>query len=314
MNLQQVIEIYGLTNLPESEAEFKKIPLDFIFDTQQKYNMFDSERFAYVTKTAEAVEGDSEAHDAFSWLVCLLAKREENVRLKVSKTPDNELLQMAAYFSVLYYLPRAAEYMMERGIKAEIVDASIIKAYANSLKKTEDGFFYDVLKLYSWSQLYMDAKLLRIGVLNFELRDKVKEDCDGRLSPDDAVINVHIPAGVKLTPENCEQAYSECARIVKCAFPEFKYKAFVCFSWMMDRQLKAMLTPESNIIKFQSRFHTFFRDKATDGVLVFVYGYPAGVKPDYSELAEDTTLRRKIKEHLLSGGSMYADGGIFFDY
>jgi hypothetical protein len=228
---------------------------------------------------------------------------------------ENPLFQMAAYFSVLYYIPHAAEFLKERGISDEIINDSIISAYAKGVQLTEScGLFFDVLRLYSWSQIYIEAKLLRIGVLNFELRDKVKEDCGGRLDPDDAVINVHIPSGVKLTPENCEYAYSECARIVKRVFPEFKYKAFVCFSWMMDKQLKDMLPPESNIIKFQSRYTTFFRDKPTDGVLMFVFGYPAGVKPDYKDLAEDTSLRRKIKEHLLSGGSMYADGGIFFDY
>ena len=314
MNLQDVTEIYGLTNLPDKDTEFVKIPLDFIDEIQQKYNMFDKERFLYVKKTAEAVANDPKASDAFSWLVLLLSKREENERIKVSKTPENELLQMAAYFSVLYYIPRAVGYMKKRGISAEMVEESVIKAYANSLKETENGFFFDVLKLYSWSQLYMDAKLLRVGILNFELRDKVKDDCGGRLSPDDPVINVHIPARIKLTPENCEYSYRECARIVKSAFPEFKYKAFVCFSWMMDKQLKNMLPPESNIVKFQSRYHTFFRNMATDGVLVFVFGYPAGVRPDYNELAEDTSLRRAVKAHLLAGGSIYADGGIFFDY
>ena len=314
MNLQEVIEIYGLTNLPECETEFKKIPLDFIEDIQNKYNVFDSKRYAYLTDTAQKITKDSAAYSAFCLLSHLLSIRKEGERIKMTVTPADPLLQTAAFFSILYYLPRAAEFLKSRDIDGEIVMNSTLAPFINSIKETDNGWFFDVTRLYSWSQLYMDAKLLRVGVLNFELRDRVKEDCGGRLSPDDAVINVHIPAGVRLTPENCEYAYGECARIVKKTFPDFKYKAFVCFSWMMDKQLKNMLGPDSNILRFQSRFTTFFRDKPTDGVLTFVFGYPAGVKPDYSELAEDTSLRRAIKAHLLAGGSIYADGGIFFDY
>ena len=233
----------------------------------------------------------------------MLGKRKNNERIKVTKIIDDKGLEMAAYFSILCRMPDAVKYMRSRGITDEMIKDSILTSFSNGLKKTDDGFFFDTLKLYSWTQLYIDGKLLRIGVLNFELRDRVKEDCGGRLSPDDAVINVHIPPKVKLTEQNCEFAYNECARIVKSSFPEFDYKAFVCFSWMMDKQLKNMLKPDSNIVKFQSRYTTFFRDKPTDGGFVFVYGYPAGVKPDLGELAEDTSLRRAIKSHLLAGGS-----------
>lgn len=313
MDIQKLTEIYGLTNLPEGQFEYIETEINSktVEALQNDYGVFDSERFEYVKAQADLIAADEEAKSVFSWLYLLLGKREKNERIKVTRIVNDKRFEMAAYFSILCYMPTAVEFLRSRGIADDMIRQSILTAFANGLKATDDGFFFDVMRLYSWSQLYIDGKLLRIGVLNFELRDRVKEDCGGRLSPDDAVINVHIPAKVKLTEQNCEFAYSECARIVKSSFPEFDYKAFVCFSWMMDKQLKDMLKPDSNIVKFQSRYTTFFRDKPTDGVFVFVYGYNAGVKPDLGELAEDTSLRRAIKSHLLAGGSIYADGGIF---
>lgn len=316
MDIKRLTEIYGLTNLPEGEFEFTKTDIDagFIDRLQSEYPLFDSARLAYAKKWAAAVGADPEASAAFSWLTLLLSKRVNCEHIKMTRTPTEEILQMAAYFSELYYMPRAMRYMHTRGVPDEVINNTVPDGFSGALKETDGGFFFDAMKLYSWIQLYIDSKLLRVGILNFELRDRVKEDCGGRLSPDDAVINVHIPAGIRLTPENCRSAYSECAKLVKTAFPEFKYKAFVCFSWMMDSQLKTMLSPESNIVKFQSHYETFSTNKPTDSVLMFVFGYPAGVKPHPSELAEDTSLQRAIKNHLLAGGQMYSDGGIFFDY
>lgn len=315
MDIQKLTEIYGLINLPEGRFEYIETEIngETVEALQNDYGIFDSERLEYVKTQADLTEADEEAKSAFSWLYLLLGKREKNERIKVTRIVNDKRFEMAAYFSILCRMPSAVEFLRSRGISDDMIKQSILTAFASGLKKTEDGFFFDVMKLYSWSQLYIDAKLLRVGVLNFELRDRVKEDCGGRLSPDDAVINVHIPGNIKLTPENCEFAYNECARIVKSAFPEFDYKAFVCFSWMMDKQLKDMLKSDSNIVRFQSRYTTFFRDKPTDGVFVFVYGYPAGVTPELNDLAEDTSLRRAIKAHLLAGGKIYADGGIFFE-
>ena len=316
MDLTKVIEIYGLQNLPGGEHCINEyeINADAIQKIQDACGIFDdNRRLEYVKSWADRIASDCEAKEAFCILATLISKRIGGERIKVKKKIDNKRFEMAAYLALLIFLPDAAERMKSFGIDDEMIKASILTPFAISLREDGDGYFFDVLKLFSWSQLYIDTKLLRIGVLNFELRDKVKDDCGGRLDPDDPVINVHIPRKTSLTPENCELAYKECARIVKRIFPDFKYKAFVCFSWMMDAQLKDMLKPESNIVKFQSRFELFSRNIPTDGIFNFIFGYPAGITPDYNELAEDTSLRRALKEHLLAGGQIYADGGIFYE-
>ena len=97
-------------------------------------------------------------------------------------------------------------------------------------------------------------------------------------------------------------------------FPEFKPKAFVCFSWLMDPQLREMLNPASKIIAFQSKFLRFPMKTNGEGACIFLFKNTLSKKYDIPTLAEDTSLQRKVKRHYLDGKYIYDHGGVLFEY
>ena len=52
----------------------------------------------------------------------------------------------------------------------------------------------------------------------------------------DAVLSVHIPNKGALTKEACEDSYRRAQAVFRACYPEFKFKAFHCHSWMLDPQ------------------------------------------------------------------------------
>jgi len=131
------------------------------------------------------------------------------------------------------------------------------------------------------------------------------------LSKGDPVISIHIPAGGGLTPELVDESIQEAKSFFATYFPDYDYKAFCCYSWLMDPQLVELLGKKSNIAKFNLRFSKLVRKSPGNGVLNFIF-----LKPDNNfdlhSLPERTTLERKIKQHYLDGKFIYEQIGYFF--
>ena len=124
----------------------------------------------------------------------------------------------------------------------------------------------------------------------------------------DMVLNVHIPSKLPLTPEICEKSYSDAARILRKAYPEHDFKAICCASWMMEKRIVEILGKESNLTRFSDAYVGFPLRSQGKAIYSFVYNLHQPVPTE--ELAEDTSLRRAIKKHLLNGGFVYEKGGI----
>ena len=96
----------------------------------------------------------------------------------------------------------------------------------------------------------------------------------------DPVINVHIPESGGFNRENIEWAYRECYDVFKKCFPEFKPKAFTCFSWMMEPRIKELLGDSSNIVGFQSKYLRFPRKSGGKAVYTFLFRVNQDTKVD----------------------------------
>ena len=131
------------------------------------------------------------------------------------------------------------------------------------------------------------------------------------LSESDSILNVHIPSSVSITPENTEASYCRAAEVVAACFPEFRPKAFACFSWLLDPQMRGMLKPTSNVLAFQSRYQRFAVKCGGQAVHSFLFRKPVERIEDW---VEDTSLQRIVKQHYLNGGYIYEPGGVFFEY
>lgn len=145
------------------------------------------------------------------------------------------------------------------------------------------------------------------GKCSAEITEFSKDEYKLVLKKSDMILSVHIPGGSGFSKEACESSYNRALEIFKMYFPEHKFKAFHCGSWMLSTELNTILKPTSNIMMFKEKYMTYPIKTEGEDVFNFVFGK----KPEsYEDLSEKTSLQRAIKELYLSGGYIYEYGGI----
>ena len=130
----------------------------------------------------------------------------------------------------------------------------------------------------------------------------------GILKQGDYVISVHIPSGGSLDYDECEKSYEEAEKLFFNYYSEYNFKAFTCFSWMMEKRLKSILGKETNITKFADEYIAFPYLNQGCGIYFNIYNLSGPVSPD--ALPENTSLQKGIKSYLAEGNAFYEKGGI----
>lgn len=144
-------------------------------------------------------------------------------------------------------------------------------------------------------------------------RDRIalkKDEWSLLFSGGDKMISIHIPTGAKFTPEAIDASIERTKAILREHFPKYDYKIFFCGSWMLDPQIPRLLGEEKNVPKFCRRFHPLCVKDAGRAVFTFVFQKPNS-DFEVSELPENTSLERALKNHYLSGKAIYETFGFF---
>lgn len=128
------------------------------------------------------------------------------------------------------------------------------------------------------------------------------------LSPDDAVLEIHIPEGEALTEESCRSSFEDAILFFAQYYPEIQTRAFVCYSWLFNTQFETLFEPTSNIVGWQREVYEFPMPSTGNDGLYFVFGQD---KIDPQTAPRDSKLRRAILQHLESGKTLRS-GGMFF--
>jgi hypothetical protein len=367
----------------------------YIIDLNEKYTLF-TDWFDTILSAAMQVRKTPDLLKyAFLLHYALKDRNEFPAEIKNIVAPrasENEK-DILAYdfllvFPLLPTIPKTARAYEDRGVPEEII-MDTLKTYEGTINSTKDlygepGFSFRYL---SWLQLYIDAVILKIGRLNFNVSEEFKgcvrvfksEDgeiqmlmTDVRLhkggmafgspgyndenlsydanfcetneyyegypvgdkglfneerirlskakwkavfSPGDSAIGVHIPAAKytgRLTKDACESAYAIAKTIFPRCYPEYKFKAFTCSSWMMDYQLRQFLSEDSGIVQFQKKYMLYPRLASGRAIFSFLFK-----KPSYNEvgrledLPESTSLLKALKYHYIDGKYIYEQGGLF---
>ena len=136
-----------------------------------------------------------------------------------------------------------------------------------------------------------------------------KKEWECVLSPDDPTISVHIPAGVDLSPETVERCYREGLDFTEKHFPDFQPKAYYCDSWLLDPNLENMLGEKSKITQFMKSYTKWPFLSAGREIFSFIF---VGFKGELSELPENTSLERGLKQRYLDGKFIHAYQGVLF--
>lgn len=154
-----------------------------------------------------------------------------------------------------------------------------------------------------WTARQINARLFRIGELEYELLEKE----DGS-----RVISLHIPSDARLEAPLLNASVEGARAFLEQYFPAWAQTPMACESWLLSKQLKDLLPSSSRILAFQRAFDlTFEEENSLDAVLEWVYK----LTPDQQKnirldaLPEHTSLQRRMKEYLLSGGIVRAAGG-----
>ena len=133
---------------------------------------------------------------------------------------------------------------------------------------------------------------------------------DKRLSPGDAVLNIHIPAGSPMAIDLCGESFRRALEFFPRHFPDFASRAFVCGSWLLDPHFENYLKPESNIVRFLREVYLFPLPGAGAGApWSRVFGAPV---VDLATAPRDTSLRRAILDHMQAGGEWRSGGCLLF--
>ncbi len=131
---------------------------------------------------------------------------------------------------------------------------------------------------------------------------------DEILRKGDKVLNVHIPAHEPFTYELCRESYAKAREIFEKFYPEYEYKAFCCFSWMLEMRLCDIIKKKSNIIDFASDYIAF--PLLNDGKEVYTFLYHLEKPIPIDELPENSSMQSAVKEYLKAGNVFYQKGGI----
>ena len=159
---------------------------------------------------------------------------------------------------------------------------------------------------------YIGNRVLATGRCENRISHFKKSEYELLLKQGDDCVSVHIPASEKgdFTSESCDLSYQRAIQILEKCYPELNMKAFRCESWLISQELKEILKPNSNILKFQDRYMAY-PSAAVRGKAVFTFVFTNKKYNDYKDLPEDTSLQKAIKKKYLEGEYVYEYAGVF---
>jgi len=185
----------------------------------------------------------------------------------------------------------------------EDVWIATMKAFPRFIGEHRASYGYDGFDRGFWTVRQVNARLFRIGELEYELIDEKDEP---------KVIGLHIASDSKLEPDLLNRSVKAARAFLKQYFPAYAKKPIVCESWLLSPKLKEVLKEGSRILNFQKAFDiTSVDDEAADA-LEWVFKVAYGQRETYEKekLPEDTSLQKALKKMILSGEMPGAAEGI----
>lgn len=139
------------------------------------------------------------------------------------------------------------------------------------------------------------------GVALHQLVRLPRDEWQLALGPGDPVLDIHVPSEGALTIEALRDALAQAEPFFDHYYPDQRFVAYICDSWLFSSQLEAMLGPESNIVRWQREGYLLPGEGGQEYFLEFTFG---AREIDRATAPRDTHLRRAIIAHLEQGGSL----------
>ena len=210
-------------------------------------------------------------------------------------------------------LPFVREYHRTLGVPASISQATLADLGRNvRVHRKREGV--GGLGVMWWLMLHFRGVIYQLGRLQFELQHASNEviasmqrhgvETNGPVN----VLSIHIPDFMgPMDHDACTESIQQSVEFFSVHFPHWPVEFGVCNSWLLDPQLKDVLKPTSNIIRFQNRFTiadgTY---DASDSVMQFVFGKHVR---DIDTIHPQSSLEHGVITHLKNGKDWHGRQG-----
>lgn len=205
---------------------------------------------------------------------------------------------------VLAYL---ADYALQKNGKRGIsknVTVCTLKDINVWLDNYRNQYGKPGLAEFCWLKHHYTGDLFKLGRLQFRIEKSTQGIPSG-----ETVIETHIPQGEPLDAQQCIESFQMAKIFFSKHFPEYSPQYFMCDSWLLNPNLSKVLNENSNIVKFMRLWQPFpfpGDDSAQAIERVFGFGFKA---ENIANAPENTSLQKRLKAFLLSGGTMDLTAG-----
>ena len=231
------------------------------------------------------------------------------VKVDESATPETyeEADGPQNFLTYLYFCEQLQQRYREKGISETILYDTFQEFYRWTIyrSKLAGKLNFDAC---FWVVLTMKLRLFRLGRLNFCIGTEPYGVPSHGLEKGDPIIEVHIPREPNLLREDCLASLSQACEFFATYFPDHKWKAFTCHSWLLDSELKGLLSETSNILQFQELFDVVLEHESAE-TLHYVFGHGV-TKDNIAEQECKTSLAQKVRDRVLNGTTFHESYGI----
>lgn len=309
----------AIAAVPEDEKNLIQIPDQETWQRWLQYVEVPNEDLVHVIETTPSPDSNPELFD-------ILQRGAAHLIASMGQITSPTIFAALADINHPHYryfyvqlltacLPFVREYHQALGIPETITQATVADLGRNiCVHRKREGV--GGLGVMWWLMLHFRGVIFQLGRLQFELQqagDEVSASMrEHGLDADSAtnVLSVHIPDFMgPMGYDACSESIDRAVQFFPTYFPEWPVNYVVCNSWLLDPQLKDVLKPTSNIIRFQDRF-TIAEGTydSSNSVMQFVFGKQLR---DIDSIHPQSSLERGIISHLKNGKDWHGRQGWF---
>ena len=127
------------------------------------------------------------------------------------------------------------------------------------------------------------------------------------------VLDMHIPNGGGMTPDEAERSFRMAKEFFLKLYPEKEKQpvAIVCSSWIFNPNLPEILNPEANLVRLLKRVHPVPRPSSNTDGLWFIFRHEGAF--ELLKAPRKTSLQRAVT-HFIERGGRWRIGGMVLPF
>lgn len=236
----------------------------------------------------------------------------------LSKIPISDAITIEKYkkcdenggrnlLSYLYLAQRLSEMYKEKGIPEDVLMDTLTDIVRwTDIWTDRKGELW--LGETNWLSRHLSMRLFALGRLQFCMAPSEFDIPSRGIEKGDPIIEIHIPSDGPLKQEDCIESIARARKFFEEFYPEYKYKAFTCHSWLLDPNLKTVLSSGSNILKFAELFEVVDMEESYE-LLRYIFKRTTNsrnVKYEYPT----SSLAKRVKDAVLCGERFHEALGV----